>query len=313
MRRTSETASGVRTIRAGNHGTQGEGDENLRIMTGTTELEPVCGKYLHRLKARGRSARTLGNVRNTLGRITRANEGPILYLNGTDLDRWADRRAGEIDSNTLRGEISIVRGFYAWALREGLIGTDPTLRLEAPRLRRTLPRPMAVDRLRQALAGADPRMAAMLALAAYAGLRCIEVARLTWADIDYANGMILARGKGDKERMVPLSPELAAVLALLPGPRRGPVIPRLDGKLGHNAAHVISHQTSGWLHDQEFPETLHQLRHTFGTELLEETQDLRLVQEAMGHASPASTAIYTRVRPERLRTAVQAASAKMAG
>lgn len=282
-------------------------------MTGPTELEPVCGKYLHRLKARGRSPRTVGNVRNTLGRVTRAVGGPILYLASDDLDQWADHRAEEVDTNTLRGEISVIRGFYGWAVREGLLDTDPTLRLEAPRLRRTLPRPMPVDRLRQALAGADARMAAMLALAAFAGLRCIEIARLAWGDIDHANAMILARGKGDKERMVPLSPELSAVLSALPGPRRGPVIPRLDGKLGHNASHVISHQTSGWLHDAGFPETLHQLRHTFGTQLLEETEDLRLVQEAMGHATPASTAIYTRVRPERLRGAVQAASAKMAG
>jgi len=297
--------------------TRTDGDDTLTDMTRKGDIEPIVAKHLDRMRARGRRPRTVGNARDVLRRISRWAQGPILYLGAEDLDRWADARADQVDGNTLRGEMSVARGFYGWALREGLLTVDPTLRLESPRLRRTLPRPIDTGRLRQALATAardgHAVMVAMLSLAAYAGLRCCEIADLAWDDIDRAGMSLLLHGKGGRERVVPMAPELLAVLDGLPGPRRGPVIVRRDGRRGHNLAHSISHWTSGWLHEVGIPETLHQLRHAFATAALEETGDLRTVQELLGHATPATTAIYTLVRPERLRSAVTGTVSRLAG
>lgn len=285
-------------------------------MTHMGDIEPVIGRYLDRLRARGRSPRTIEGARGTLRRLTRWHGGPVLYLGPDDLDRWADDRAGAVDSNTLRGEISTVRGFYRWALAERLLEEDPTVRLEAPRLRRTLPRPIDTSRLQYAISTATQdgarAMLAMLCLAAYAGLRCCEIAALTWDDVDRGSMTLLLRGKGGRERVVPLAPEVLAALDALGTPRRGPVIVRRDGRRGHNRAHVISHWTSRWLHGIGVEQTLHQLRHAFATACLESTHDLRVVQELLGHASPATTAVYTLVRPERLAAAVRDAAAMLA-
>lgn len=137
-------------------------------------------------------------------------------------------------------------------------------------------------------------MAVILTLAAYAGLRAAEIAQLCWGDIDESNGLLLVvDGKGGKQRTVPLHDMILKALAQLGQQRRGPVLIRRDGKAGHWTHCGVSKYANTHLHGLGFPDTLHSLRHRYATALYFASRDLRLVQDLMGHASPATTAGYT--------------------
>lgn len=137
-------------------------------------------------------------------------------------------------------------------------------------------------------------MAAVLTLAAYAGLRAAEIAQLCWSDLDVDHGLLLVTdGKGGKQRTVPLHPAILAALQQLGQQRRGPVLVRRDGRSGHWTHSVVSKYANTYLHALGFSDTLHSLRHRYGTAVYFASHDLRLTQELMGHASPVTTAGYT--------------------
>ena len=98
--------------------------------------------------------------------------------------------------------------------------------------------------------------------------------------------------KGRRERIIPLAPFPAGELRSYGLPAVGPVIPRADGNAGANQPHRISQLANAWLHSLGIAATLHQLRHWFGTEAWRARRDLRVVQELLGHASPATSAGY---------------------
>jgi len=203
-----------------------------------------------------------------------------------------------------------LRAFYRWALTTGLVDTDPTDGVVRPRLPRPLPRPMAPADLRHALEQADDRKAAMLALAAYAGLRCQEIAGLRAEDIDWRNRRILVvHGKGAAERMVPMHDEVARRLRRLdvahgyvfhrvwPRPSSEPIKPG-----------TVSQILSEHLHGLGIQASAHQGRHLFLTSVYEATQDLRLCQDLAGHASPVTTSRYAAWCVKRGEDAVGALS-----
>ena len=165
---------------------------------------------------------------------------------------------------------------------------------------------MPEERILAAYRGGDDRLRAMVCLGAWAGLRCCEIAALSWADtyLDVAEPYVHVIGKGSKERIVPASPDLVTVLSVLPL-RRGPVIRRGDGQGGHNTPNAISKVGNRHLHRLGIPDTMHSLRHRFLTEMCREG-GLRQAQEAAGHASSATTSIYTKVLVSELRPTVVA-------
>lgn len=278
----------------------------------TTNCEPtegIVGRYLDHLRVRNLRRWTVYNRRCALARLGRWAGGPILYLTETDLRRWQQQRASEIQPEPLRTELSHARQFYRWCVRDGYLDVDPTARLDMPRVHRHLPRPIHDGVLAEAMAQADPAMLAILALAAFAGLRACEIADLDWSEVgsrDRSARLIVREGKGGNGRAVPMSSPLIAALDALPN-RRGPVIPRADGRAGHNQAHTISHRANDYLHGIGIPDTLHSLRHRFGTVTYQSCRDIRAVQELLGHASPTTTAIYAAASGEVARSAVDAA------
>jgi len=283
-------------------------DPTIRCMTPEQcNPEPIVTLYRRHRRAENKRPRTIEHDVQVLIRLTKWAGGPVLYLRRDQLRAWREQRAGEIAPGSLAAEMSALRAFYAWCVDTELLEDSPIARIKRPKLTRRLPRPMASDRIRTALAAADPPMMAMIGLGALAGLRCMEVAALTWPEVDRTHMMLRLDGKGGKSRVVPLEPDLLEILDALTGPRNGPVIVRLDGRPGQNRPHTISHRINTWLHEQGFDEVFHQLRHSFGTAMLDGGANLREVQEALGHASIATTAIYTHVRPERLRRGVRGA------
>ena len=203
--------------------------------------------------------------------------------------------------------LSCIHTFYRWAIRYGHATVDPTERIDRPRLPRNLPRPIATVDLAFALAGAPPMVRAVLSLMAYEGLRAQEVAGIERADVlDTSDPAMLyvMRGKGGKERAVPLHPDTVTSLRVLPMPRTGLLFDPRPWK--------VCHTVNNYLHRLGIDATGHQLRHWYGTECYRASHDLRLVQELMGHSSPSTTAIYTLLDMSAAVPVVNGLSASMA-
>lgn len=201
--------------------------------------------------------------------------------------------------------VSHLHCFYQWAVTEACLADDPTERVMRPKLPRLLPRPIQDDDLLIALDAATghPRMSAWLHLAAFAGLRVGEISGLDVGDVQFSARMVRVLGKGRKERVIPLHEEAVVALRRCRVPSRGPLFTRPDGTPW--SAQKVSHYGNQFLHGLGLPETMHQLRHWFGTKAYEASGgDLRVVQELMGHSSPVTTAGYTMVSGQRGRIAI---------
>ena len=207
------------------------------------------------------------------------------------LDQRRTRQGAPIGPRTRFTWVANLAGFYQWALREGHVDEDPTAKIVRPKLRRTLPRPAASDKLQVLLDRAGPKERCWVLLAAFQGLRCKEIAGLRREDVVDQDGLLRVLGKGGNERLLPLHPDVLAALVKLPLPRSGPVFTRARG--GVYSANAMSAYFNEFLRNNEAGATAHQLRHWFGTQLYNHTHDLRLTQEMLGHSDPGTTAIYT--------------------
>jgi integrase len=190
-----------------------------------------------------------------------------------------------------------------------VLPSSPASGLPGPKRPRRLPRPVDFDDLVRAVTAAEGALRAQLVLAAWAGLRACELARLRTAYVTltgrHPNIFVAADAtKGSAERTVPLCPyAVSEVQAYRPPPGEWMFGPA-DGGPGHISPWRVSQQASQHLHDLGITATLHMLRHWFGTEYyLASGNDLRATQDVMGHLSPETTALYTRVRPARAEAA----------
>jgi integrase/recombinase XerD len=211
---------------------------------------------------------------------------------------------------------SSVRGLHSFLVRERITEGDPTGRMRPPKQPRRLPKALTIDQVQRLLEAPDPeapagiRDRALLELLYATGARVSEAVQLDVDDVSHGD-VLRVRGKGAKERIVPLgSYARAAVDAYLTRvrpelARRGRATPRLF--LGVRGA-PLSRQ-SAWLVIQHAAERAdlsahvspHTLRHSFATHLLQGGADVRVVQELLGHASVATTQIYTHVSVDALR------------
>lgn len=267
----------------------------------------LVGKYLDALRARRCSPETIRVVRSTLvGCLARRLDKRLDEITHDDLVSWQAMRSGEISRNTLRTQGSNVRRFYEWAYEEGHIVDNPARRIRLPKVTRAHPRPIVESRLAHAMDAADDRIRVILGLAAFAGLRACEIARLNWSDcyLDEAEPVIRVMGKGEHEGLVDVSDELRRILLALPGQRRGPVLRRADGRPGQNKPNRISQLANEFLHEHDIPDTLHSLRHRFGTEVAR-IGGIHRARVALRHAHISSTAMYTEVAHREVRPLVE--------
>lgn len=215
---------------------------------------------------------------------------PMLELTREHIEAWLDSRR-TVTPRTRYAYISHLAAFFTWAIREDLAVHDPTVKITRPKVHVGLPRPIATGDLRTAIDAAPTvELRAMLKLAAYEGMRCHEIAQMQAADVldTHDPPLVLIHGKGGKERLVPLHPDALAELRCHGIPNRGHVF-------GPYPAWKVSHMIRAHLHDCDVRASAHQLRHWFGTSTYEQSGgDLRMVQDLLGHSSPATTAIYTK-------------------
>jgi integrase/recombinase XerC len=199
-----------------------------------------------------------------------------------------------------RAYVCHIHAFYRWALTTGIVSEDPSTLLTMPSVPRHLPRPIEEDDLATALALARPKMRAFLVLAAFAGLRAVEIAGLDWEDLrreqDGTKFLLVRKAKGNKQRRVTIGETVVQALQAYGIKRRGPMFLGMDGQ--RMEAKSVSHSANRFLSRNDIPATLHQLRHRYGTVSYQLSHDLRMVQEQLGHASPQTTAGYARPSAE---------------
>ena len=217
---------------------------------------------------------------------------------------------------TIHRKSACLRSFYRHLRRDGLLDTDPTASLSTPRRSRKLPQVLTrgeIEKLLSQPRGTEPaamRDRALLELMYACGLRASEAIGLELLDVDAEEGVLRARGKGSKERIVPIGQAALKALRMYlergrPGLVKGSPEPHLfvnfrGGQLTRQGLYKIvrRHAVTAGLADRMSP---HTLRHTFATHLLAGGCDLRSVQEMLGHADVSTTQLYTHLSSERLK------------
>lgn len=227
-------------------------------------------------------------------------------------------RGKDYKTTTLSRKLASLRSFYKFLFKEGVIGNNPATVLRSPKRHRTLPKflsPQEVESILSVIDKDSPnghRDRAVLETLYSTGVRVSELVGLDVANIDTFSELVKVRGKGKKERIVPIgSHALEAVKVYLATSNRG----QGTGAQKDNKA-LFLNKTGGRLTTRSVARILekymrlsgirqrpspHTLRHSFATHLLDRGADLRAVQEMLGHASLSSTQIYTHVTTERLR------------
>lgn len=261
--------------------------------------------FLRENERRNLSAHTIYDRRRLLTRYLAAiAPATALDVEREQIEAWLDSlRIGPRSRSTYTVTLA---AFHQWVFDAGHRDDDPTSRIRRPKLGRLLPRPVGDDDFAFALAIADPRMRVWLLLAARNGLRCMEIAHLRREDLLLDHDPPLLRidqGKGSKDRLVPLNPEVELALRSY-GLKAGYLF---TVRSGHPIRPgTLSAYVSKWLNGNGISSSLHPGRHKFGTDLYRESGgDLRLVQEMMGHDDPKTTAIYAAFDPVKAAAAVR--------
>lgn len=198
---------------------------------------------------------------------------------------WATRRT--LSPATRSNDLACLRAFYRWAQRWEHRPDDPTLRLDAPKVDRGLPRPVSRDDLHRLLTSLPDDLRRAVALGAYAGLRVSEVAALHWRDVDLETRRArVMHSKGGKSRVVALGVVLVDQLQPDTG---GYVVSGADQTM---TAATLQRRVNRAMHALGVHDTFHGLRHRYGTLAYQATRDLVAVGRQMGHSSPVTTAIY---------------------
>jgi site-specific recombinase XerC len=253
------------------------------------------------------SALTAGHLRSRLGMLVEAcpNDLDIGALDRDRVRAW-QITVGALGPASRRAYLSTVRTFCAWCTQEGFMAGDPTAGLARVREPRRAPRALSagqVARLRLVLP--DLRAEVIVALMLGCGLRCVEVSRLSLGDYDPDGRIIFVVGKRGDERLLPVPRWVAASVDTWAAYRRaGPLIGLSPG--------ALSRHVSAWMADAGIKTgprdgiSAHALRHTCASDMLDRCGNVRTVQEALGHASLATTQRYLRrASLDQLRAAME--------
>jgi integrase/recombinase XerD len=273
---------------------------------------------------RGLSRNTLEAYRSDLlqfGRFLDERGTSAVAAAPADLAAWITRLAtgnGRPPASpaTIHRKTACLRSFYRHLRREGILDADPTRDLSTPRRSQRLPQVLTrgeVTRLLDQPKGTEPaalRDRALLEVMYACGLRASEVIGLEVADVDLEDHVLRARGKGSKERIVPLGRAAAEAVRIYVERGRPRLVGMREetklfvnfrgGPLTRQGLYKIvrRHAATAGLADRMSP---HTLRHTFATHLLAGGCDLRSVQEMLGHADVATTQLYTHLSSQRLK------------
>jgi integrase/recombinase XerD len=286
------------------------------------EITPAISLFLTHVKVeKGLSPNTVSAYQRDLAKFNVFAQKRKLTLVGVTRDDLVDFLAGmyreKLESRTVARHLVTMRNFFRFAQVQELITTDPSLNLESPKIRRTLPGYLRLEEVERLLTQPDAKTApglrdrAMLEVLYSTGLRVSELIGLRVTDLDAKVGCIRCIGKGDKERIVPAGRKALGMVEKYLREAR----PKLLGNSVSSQALFVNRRGGSlsrvgvWKILSAYGRraglrvalTPHMLRHSFATHLLERGADLRSVQLMLGHADISTTQIYTHVVEERLK------------
>lgn len=277
-----------------------------------TDAEQMLAQFLDQLTVEQRaSEHTVKSYRRDIKQLSR-------YCKDKLIDQWnkvqqsdirshiASRHRQGIGSKSLQRELSAIRSFYNYLLKNHLADINPAQHIKAPKQARKLPKTLDVDQVNGLLeAGADSileiRDLAMFELFYSSGLRLSELSALNLADLDLPDRSLLVRaGKGGKSRVLPIGSKAVQTienwlqhrLSIVTATESALFISTRGTRLGQRSIELRLEQ---WCKKKGIVEHIHphMLRHSFASHLLESSQDLRAVQELLGHSNISTTQIYT--------------------
>lgn len=288
-----------------------------------TSSHKVANTWLNHLTVeRGLSANTLSNYRRDVERylawLQGAGIADLASVTTTDIELYvADLRRGGLAASSSARALVVARGLHKFAVAEGVLDVDVAAEVPPPAQGRHLPDTLSiadVEKLLDAVPHAEPvdlRDRALLELLYGTGARISELTALHVDDVAELElrGYLLVRGKGNKERLVPVGRQAQRAVSdylvrgrpsLARGKSPALLLNLRGGALSRQSAWAVvkrAAQRAGIEHDI----SPHTLRHSFATHLLEGGADVRVVQELLGHSSVTTTQIYTHVSAENLR------------
>lgn len=262
------------------------------IMNNGGNWKELLHDYVTAERAAGHSAETIRTRMSYLRRWADdhpPNTEPDAMVEWLANDHWS--------SGTRKSARGALRSFYRWAAKSGRAPYNLAGDLDPVHVPKGLPRPATEQQVRAGRECGREDVALMVLLAAHAGLRRAEIAKVRREDLD-PTGRLFVIGKGGKHRVVPLLPQLRAAIE-----RRGPGY-LFPGRFG---GHVHPATVQKWVRDATGTAP-HALRHRFATQAYEGTRDLFAVQRVLGHASVATTEVYVALANDALLAAVMAAA-----
>jgi integrase/recombinase XerD len=288
------------------------------------EITPLIATFLNHARVeKGLSPNTTSAYRRDLVKFDEFAKKRKLSLEAVTADVLVDFLAAlyrqKLESRTVARHLVTLRNFFRYAQVLDLIAVDPTLNLESPKIRRTLPGYLRLEEVERLLNQPDDktplglRDRAMLEVLYSTGLRVSELINLRVMDLDTGVGCVRCIGKGDKERIVPIGKKALALVDRYLREARHKLVGK--GKQALATTLFINRRGSplsrvgvwkilsayGRQAGLRVGSTPHMLRHSFATHLLERGADLRSVQLMLGHSDISTTQIYTHVVEERLK------------
>jgi integrase/recombinase XerD len=274
---------------------------------------------------KGRSRATIEAYRRDLTALIEWAEGhgkSIADISEEELERHYNEARLSRSASTVARAVASARGFFSYLADEGYVVLDPTARLKGGRRGRTLPKPLGEAEIVKLLdsipatSSTDRRDRALLELLYGTGARVSEVVNLDLSDLDFDEELILLTGKGNKQRLVPIGASLDRALreylapggrpSLLPSKRTTKVfLNARSGVLTRQGIDLVIHKRALSVGIDRNRISAHVFRHSCATHMLAHGADIRVVQELLGHASIATTQLYTAVSVTTLQREYQ--------
>lgn len=292
-----------------------------------TSFSDALEEYLQWMTIeKGRSRATIEAYRRDLQALgSWLDERAITFARVTEADLehyFNELRDQRRSLNTIARAMASARGFFAYFVDEGALSVDPGARLRGGKRGRTLPKPLSeleVIRLLDSLPRESPidlRDRALLELLYGTGARVSEVVGLSLSDLDFDEDLILLTGKGSKQRLVPIGRALREALQAYLGPGGRPALlgtkkstrvflNARSGPLTRQGMDLIVHKRALVVGIDRERVSAHVFRHSCATHMLAHGADIRVVQELLGHASIATTQLYTAVSVTTLQREYQ--------
>jgi integrase/recombinase XerD len=278
----------------------------------------VLQQFRHKLVVEGMSKNSIESYLSDLRKLqTWAGERSLLELSYTDLAKFLeDLQEEKISPRSQARSLSTIRRFYRFHLSQHRIQADPTLNLESPKMGRPLPKDLSENEVEALLAAPlvdtplGLRDRAMLELLYACGLRVTELVSLRIDQPNLRGGFLQVRGKGSKERLVPMN-DIAmdwlerylrdARPVLIAGQATEALFPSREGE--YMTRQTFWYRIKIWAKSAGIERHLspHTVRHAFATHLLNHGADLRAVQMLLGHSDLSTTQIYTHIASHRLQ------------